>query len=393
MRAFKLHLRTEYIFGSGRFSEAGRTISGYGRRILIVCGGSARRNGTLAELQAMCDDLDIRSFVYDKIRANPLVSTVDEGGQLAANSRVDLVVALGGGSVMDAAKGIAIVARNGGSIWDYVFFNKTVQESLPVLTIPTLSATGSESNAYGVVTHDKTKEKAGFICKGALPLAALIDPRLTLSVPPDYLRDGAVDVIAHSIEAFISSRDRAPLNDNISLALIRTVVETLPEMLKDPENEDHRAVFAWTSTLALNGINDSGREGPYTMHALEHPMSGLFNISHGLGLAVLMPAYLQYFAEEKSDKIRALGKYVFDLHSPGVEDSLQALNDWLASIDRLVSLEDAGIPGEAVPQLVEQVFRLNANRHAKISGPRELSIQDVENIYKRCLKRNMQSAE
>lgn len=387
MRDFSLHIPTKFIFGPKVLDRAGKEIRPHALKVLIVCSsGSVIRHGILDRLLNSFTDAGIRADVYDKVTPNPKVSMIDAGGRLAQNLNVDAVIGLGGGSAMDAAKGIAIVARHGGSIWDYIAHKKTVHTSLPVISIPTLSATGSEGNAYGVVTDDDTLDKASFVCWGARPLLALIDPELTLSVPTDYVVDGAVDIISHSIEAYFTSKDHAPLNDRMSLAMVETVVETLPLIIKEPENIEHRNVLAWTATMALNNINDAGREGPWPIHALEHPLSGQFDISHGRGLAMMLPAYLSYFKGKLGDKLIRFGK-CFNSEIKTDDEAISALIDWLKNIDRYLSFADLNIPETSIPDLADSVLRISGNKNNQLAGPEFMDKQHITAIYKLCLNK------
>ena len=385
MHEFTLHMPTKFVFGNGVFRRAGKEVRKHALKVLIVCSsGSVVKYGYLDELLDQLEEAGVRADVYDKVMPNPRVSMVDTGARLARNLHVDAVIGFGGGSAMDAAKGVAIVAKNGGSIWDYTTANRTVRESLPVVCIPTLSATGSEGNPFGVVTHDDTLDKNGFVCRGAQPVLSVIDPRLTMSVPRDYLLDGAVDIIAHSTEAYFSSPDDAVFNDELSLALTASVVGSLARLLREPEDGDARAAFAWASTVALIGINEAGREGPHTLHVVEHALSGMFDVSHGRGLAMLFPHYLDMFRERLGAKLLRFGK-VFDtrVHSP--ETGIAAFRKWLADIGRELTFADLGIPADAIPELAESVLRTSANRHGKVGAPEEMGIEDIEALYKKCL--------
>ncbi len=385
MHEFTLHMPTRFIFGNGVFQRAGKAIRKHAVKVLIVCSpGSAVRLGYLDRLLEQLEHAGVRADVYDKVMPNPRVSMVNTGGRLAGDLRVDAVVGLGGGSAMDAAKGVAIVAKHGGSIWDYTTANKTVHESLPVICIPTLSATGSEGNAFGVMTHDDTLDKNGFVCRGAQPVVSVIDPELTMSVPEDYLLDGAVDIITHSTEAYFSSSEDAVFNDGLSLSLTATVLESLSRILEDPEDKDARAAFSWASTVALIGINEAGREGPHTMHVLEHALSGMFDISHGRGLALIFPKYLEMFKSRLSGKLIPFGK-VFDETVYSADSAIAAFRKWLDSIGRDLFFSDLDIPSEAIPGLADSVLRTSANKHGRIGAPAEMEKADIEKLYAMCI--------
>jgi len=381
MRSFTLHIPTRFVFGWGNLDRIGRETKRIAQKVLIVCSsGSAVKTGTLNQVIRSLSGEGIEVDVFDQVTPNPRVSMVNRAGELARDLKVQAILGLGGGSAMDTAKGAAIVAVNGGSIWDYVHIHKTVNNALPVITIPTLSATGSEGNAYGVVTHDKTRQKAGFVCYAARPKVALIDPELTLSVPEDYLKDGAVDIISHALEAYFTTRDKAPLNDGLSLLLVRTTAEAIQHILNDPVTRLPRETFAWTATLALSDLNDAGREGPYAMHALAHPLSGLYDISHGRALAFIMPRYLKIFEDVCRDKILKLGE-TFGFKGTDPHKALNTFTGFLKRIDRDLSWKDLNIQNPDIDLLTDHVFALNQNRKGFVQGPHPMTRDDVKTIY------------
>jgi alcohol dehydrogenase YqhD (iron-dependent ADH family) len=388
MHEFTLHIPTKFIFGNGVFNRAGREIRKTAQKVLIVCSsGSVVKHGYLDTILNLLEAVGVRADVYDKVTPNPRVSMVDAGGRLAKSLHVDAVVGLGGGSAMDAAKGVAIVAKQDGSIWDYTTANKTVHESLPVICIPTLSATGSEGNAYGVVTNDETLDKAAFVCRGARPVLSIIDPELTMTVPRDYILDGAVDIITHVCEAYFSSYDNdAICNDKITLALTETVVLALDRILKDPEDADARASLAWASTLALIGINEAGREGPHTIHVVEHALSGMFDISHGRGLALIFPKYLTFFKKLLSEKLPSFGR-VFDPAVQTPDAAIAAFETWLGSIDRNLMFGNLDIPSSAIPALADSVLRTAGNKNNEIGAPKAMTRDDIIALYNMCAEK------
>jgi len=386
MHEFTLHMSTKFVFGFGAFKRAGKEIRRYALKVMIVCSsGSVVRNGYLDELLNQLDAAGVRADVYDKVMPNPRVSMVDAGGRLARNLNVDAVIGFGGGSAMDAAKGIAMVAKNGGSIWDYTANQKTVRESLPVICIPTLSATGSEGNPNGVVTHDETMDKSAFVCPGARPVLSVIDPELNASVPTDYFYDGAVDIITHATEAYFSSKEDAPLNDAITLAIVKSVVDSLDRLIKDPKDQDARSTFTWASTIALVGINDAGREGPFPIHSVEHALSGMYDISHGRGLALLFPKYLEMFKDLLADKIIAFGK-VFNPSVDTADSAISAFRIWLKHIDRDLMFGDMDLPGDRLEELADSVIRAAGNKHGKIGAPKAMGKQEIIKLYEMCIK-------
>lgn len=385
MHEFTLHMPTKFVFGYNSFKRAGKEIRHHALKVLIVCSsGSVIRNGYLDELLNQLEAVGVRADVYDKVTSNPRVSMIDAGGRLAKNLHVDAIVGLGGGSAMDSAKGIAIVAKLDGSIWNYTAGHKTVHESLPVICIPTLSATGSEGNAYGVVTNDETKDKSSFVCFAAKPKVSIIDPKLNASVPVEYLYDGAVDIITHASEAYFSSGENAILNDGITLAIVKSVVESLNRLIKDPDDKDARATFTWASTLALVGVNDAGREGPYPIHAIEHALSGMYDISHGRGLAMLFPKYLEMFKNLLAEKIINFAK-IFNPNTASADEGIDAFKTWLKSIDRDLMFKDLDLPDDKLSELADSVIRAAGNKHGQIGAPKAMGKEEIIKLYKMCV--------
>lgn len=387
MRNFNLHIPTKFVFGNDTVERIGKETKKFANNVLIVCSsGNIKNTGLLDKIENNLKDSEVKSIIYDKVKPNPTTSIIDNGAKFIERKKIDAIIGIGGGSAIDTAKGIGIVAENGKSIWNYVHINKTTKRSLPIIAIPTISAAGSEGNPYGVVTNERTKEKVSFICYSARPKLSIIDPKLTLTVPQDYLIDGAIDIIIHAIEAYFTTKDYAPLNDRISLSIVKTVVETLSKIINNPKDLELRGILSWSAVMALNDINDSGREGAYPMHVLEHPLSGHFNISHGRGLAMIFPRYLKYFSKLKSKKIIDFGKFVFDNSIQAADEVITALENWLGALDRKINFDDFGIPNSAIDIFTEEVMKVNGNRFGKISGPKQMTKDDVKNIYNDCLK-------
>ncbi|MCK4812961.1 MAG: iron-containing alcohol dehydrogenase [Candidatus Marinimicrobia bacterium] len=386
MHDFILHIPTKFVFGNNVFQRSGNEIRKIALKVLIVCSsGSAVKNGYLDTLLNLLEEAGVRADVYDKVMPNPRVSMIDAGGRLAQNLNVDAIIGLGGGSAMDAAKGVAMVAKHGGSIWDYTIKHKTLHSSLPVICIPTLSATGSEGNAYGVITHDETLDKNAFVCASTKPVLSIIDPQLTTLVPMDYLLDGAVDIITHATEAYFTSTEDAIFNDKLSLSLTESVIEALARILKNPDDVDARATLAWVSTVALIGINEAGREGPHSIHVIEHALSGMFDISHGRGLAMLFPKYLTMFKDVVANKLIPFGK-IFDPEVDSADSAITAFTAWLKNINRDLMFDDFNIPADAIPALADSVLRTSGNKNNQIGAPRAMDKKDIETLYRMCVR-------
>ena len=379
---FKPFLPVEIIFGTGTIKAAGRLIKKIGKKALIVIGsGSIKRYGYLDKLVASLKAKDIDFEIFEGIGENPTVDKIDEGGRFAKESDVNVIIGFGGGSVMDAAKGISIVAKNPGSIWDYLSFigkeaRKTENPPLPIVEIPTVAASGSEANGGAVITNESTKEKAVLIKKALFPRFSIVDPALTSSVPLHTTIYGGVDMLCHILERYVTSTNDVSLTDKIQEYLMRIVVVFLPKTVKNLSNIHYREMLSFASTLACSRFPDlGGGGGDMTLHALEHPVSALYpNIPHGAGLASLLPAYLDNVCEINPHRCRKLARNVF--HSKALKN---AIPQFLKGIGAYKSLSELGVKKTDIPVLVENARRTGywLNVH-----PAPLTDEDLFTIYK-----------
>jgi alcohol dehydrogenase YqhD (iron-dependent ADH family) len=304
-----------------------------------------------------------------------------------------MIVGLGGGSVMDAAKGIAVTAKTGFPIWDYVYTIrsrpvKKITEALPIICIPTVAATGSEADSGGIISNWETHEKTGIWGPVLFPTASIVDPELTISCPPDYTADGGVDIISHVIEGYFTGTSEAYLQDRLSEAVIKTVIKYLPRAIKDGKDLEARTHLSWSSSIALSGLINSGRGGSYPLHALEHVVSAHYDISHGRGLALLLPALMDYTMPARPEKFVELGQNVFDLrfdtddiqHSAKL--SIDAMKGWLASIGRYLTFTDLGIDDSKFEIMADDLVRLNMQNQPYMPNPKPIDRAGVIEIFR-----------
>jgi len=360
MKTVNQYLPSRLVFGPGTISKAGKYAAEMGRTCLIVTGqSSARRLGHLKRLTDSLDEHGVRWRVYSGIRPNPGYQAVDEAAKIIREERIDgergiidFVIGLGGGSVMDSAKGIAAMAKMSGSIWDYICTGKRkmpeITEALPIMEIPTLAATGSEANKYGVISNPETKEKSSFNSDVLYPKVAIIDPELTLTVPPGPTADGGVDILSHLLESYLTtSEPDTSVSDEITESLVRNVIHYLPLTLKDSTNLEARSALSWASTLALSGIPSAGHGGLFILHKIEHALSGYYDITHGSGLAAIFPAYLETLLEFNPERLAGFSRNVFGVTSPDTEtaakEGIKAFRAFLHSVGRDISLIGLGV--------------------------------------------------
>ncbi|ARU59681.1 butanol dehydrogenase [Tumebacillus avium] len=394
MLNFQLSMPTRIIFGRGEVEKAGAEAAKLAGKVLLVTGRTAtRKTGVLQRVVSSLEEAGVEVVVFDKIEPNPRTHTVDEGGRIAREEGCELIIGLGGGSPMDAAKAIAAVALSGHPSHEYITGNKTgrwkellpVQEALPVMTIPTLAATGSEANSGGVLTHEATKEKGGIGGPALFPKVTIIDPELTFTVSPEYTADGAVDMFTHLYEAYLTGEEDAIVQDHLTEGLIRAAVENGPIAVKEPNNYEARAALMWASTLALIGLAGAGRGGSFPMHQMEHTLSAYYDISHGRGLAILAPAYFKRVAEDRPHRLARMGRNCFGVTEQddklAAEQTIIAVIEWFKSMNVYLKLSDLGIKRESLAEMAEESVRVGGRGMGHIAATRDLDIQEVLAIY------------
>ncbi|OGR00250.1 MAG: butanol dehydrogenase [Deltaproteobacteria bacterium RIFOXYD12_FULL_50_9] len=358
MRDFVFHNPTKIIFGLGREAEIGSELAKAGvHKLLFVYGKlSIKQSGLYDRVIDSLKRANIEFIPFGGVSSNPILSHVRQGIALAKAERVDALLAVGGGSVIDESKTIAVGVLSNDDIWQY-FIGKKVTAALPVYTILTLAATGSEMNGNAVVTNESTQQKFSIGSSFVYPRVSILNPALTCSVPPDYTAYAAVDAIAHVIEAYFTSESRPGLQNRLVESIIHTVIDTTENILNDPDNVEARGEFMWAATLALNGLTTSG-VGQYGFpnHMLEHALSAIYNIPHGAGLAIIIPAWMRWYLKTNSNQFDHFAKIIFS-ESTGTA-GINALEQWLSSIGAPIRLANAGIPVTDIPLIVDNAFSI-----------------------------------
>lgn len=395
MLNFALHMPTKIIFGKGEIQKCGQIISEYGKKALIVTGrSSTKKTGVLDKVVSSLKQAGVDSVVFNRIEPNPRAETVDEGGRIAGEHGCDVIVGLGGGSAMDAAKAIATVAVSGLPIHQYIRGNFTgkwrelqpIQIALPIVTIPTLAATGSEADSGAVITNWETKEKSGIHGPALFPKAAILDPELTYTVPVNYTADGAVDIFTHLYEGYMTGDEHANVQDELTEGLMRNVVRFAKIAIIKPDDYEARSHLLWTSTLALIGFTNSGRGGSFPVHAMEHTISAFYDISHGRGLAILTPAYFRFVIQsDRPHRLARLGRRVFDIaiedDTQAAEATVTAVVNWFKEIGTYDTLKNVGVKKEDLKMMADETIRVNGLGENTIAGTHPLTSDDIFCIY------------
>ncbi len=356
---FVIYNPVKLHFGKQVVGKLGKAASSIGSKALLIYGkGSVKRNGAYDDAVNSLKSKGIEIVEYHGIKPNPVVEDVDKAAALGRKEQVDMVVAVGGGSVLDSAKYIAITIPAGHSCWDFATGKEKPVSAVPVLGVLTLAATGSEMNPLGVVQHDQEKKKIGYGHPLMFPRHSFLDPSYTTSVPANYTAYGIVDLIAHALEGWFGEGD-ASLTDRFIISIIKEAIEYGPRLMADLTNYDLRAKIMFAATMALNGLTNQGKKsGDWGVHGIGHAMSVLWDIPHGASLSIAFPAWLTLQQNRIPERIEALGYATFNTNT--AEDTIREMKNFFRKPGSPVSLSEAGvIAGEKEQQELFEVMKIN----------------------------------
>lgn len=382
MDNFSFYNPTRIEFGKDKEQLIGQILATSGIKKVLLTYGSERikRDGLFATVGKSLDAQGITFIEFGGIVSNPALSKVREAIAVAREHQVDAVLSVGGGSVLDSAKAIAAGTLYQGEVWDLFIGKGQIEAALPVFAILTLAATGSEMNAGAVVTNEATKEKFAINSVHTFPKVSIVNPALMQTVSRDYLVYSAADIIAHSIEGYFTATVQPKIQSRLVESVIATVIENTEVLLADPLDYNARAEFAWAATLALNGLTYAGTSGfGYPNHMIEHSLSALFNVPHGAGLSVVMPAWMKWYHGRNPAQFERFAQKLFGLQT--AEEGIAALEKWFDKIGTPTRLSQLGITEAHLPAILE-----NLQGNARWFGLAETYTQDVLTaILKRAL--------
>ena len=355
---FVFHNPTKIVFGRKKEELIGDELkqAGIGKVLLVYGRSSIKKSGLFDRIAASLARNNVQYVEYGGVVSNPVLSHTRGGVQLAKSEKVEAVLAVGGGSVLDEGKAIAVGALAADDVWNY-FIGKEVASALPVFSVLTLAATGSEMNGNAVVTNEETKQKYNIASPLAYPRVSILNPELTCTVPRDYSAYGAVDAIAHVIEGYFTRQAGTRLHDRLVESIIRTVIDTNNVIMREPDNYEARAEFMWAATLALNGLTTAGlKEYCFPNHMIEHAMSAIYNIAHGAGLAIVMPAWMRWYCPQQPARFERFAREIFGLEN--AEAGIVALETWFAGLQAPIRLQDVNIPAADIGMIAENAAKL-----------------------------------
>lgn len=388
MNNFIYDVPTKVYFGENAVSNLHTELKNYGKKVLLCYGGgSIKKSGLYDTIIDEITKAGSEVFELSGIEPNPRIDSVREGVKICKEQNIDVLLAVGGGSTLDATKWIAAGAKVEHDAWDFFSQWADVDDALPVLTVLTLSATGSEMNCGGVISNPETKDKIGRLARPLLPKASFLDPTLTYSVSKYQTACGCADIISHILEVYFAPEKDMYMLDCVMEGLLKTVIKYGEVAINDPCNYEARANLMWASTWAINTFVKAGKAHEWSCHPLEHELSAIYDITHGLGLAILTPRFLSYcLNEENVDKYVQFGINVFDIdrNLPPMEIaklSIEKLSDFFFNTLSLQSsFTQVGINSEH--------FKIMAHKSCEgecINGFVKLYPEDVEKIFEMCL--------
>lgn len=386
---FSYFLPVHIQFGWDKVDSVADFAKPYGDKALIVTGRtSAKKSGLYDRVTAKLDAAHIEHVLFDQVDANPLTTTALDGAALAKSESCDMVIAIGGGSIMDCAKGIAFMSVNEGDINDYIFNRKTSDKALPLIVIPTTCGTGSEGNGFGVLTNPETGDKKSLRCNAIVPKVSIVDPAVMGTMPPHVLASVGFDALCHNIEAY-TSKTAQPFTDALAHYAVTLLAQYLVTLYKHVKAmaEGKSAVLnetqltkAWESVTLASTIGGMviNTAGVTLAHGMEHPASGLKDITHGVGLAVIEPVAVEYTWSANPDKFGALAR-IFN-HGDGSELG-EALRLIVHDLDLTTNLTELGFTKEDIPWLVDNVYVVATGNIANTMA--NVSREDIEMLYKK----------
>jgi alcohol dehydrogenase len=393
---FEFHNPTHLIFGAGTLSKLGEEVSKHGRKALVVTGGgSVKRSGVFDRAVSSLKDAGVSMAECSGIEPNPRITSVKRGVQIVRDESCDVVIALGGGSTMDASKVIAAAALYDGDPWDLIGHGQEnwviPTRALPIITVPTLAATGSEMNKGAVISNDDTKVKSFVSADCLFPKVALVDPELTLTVPQDQTAYGVCDIITHVTEGYFTGVDGTPIQDRFAEGVIINAIEWGRKAVADGSDLESRTQVQWASIVALNGWVNAGTNYVPPMHMIEHALSAHHDITHGAGLAVVNPAHMRFAAKARPDRFAQFARRIFGPSMTGKDDlslameGIDKFEDFLRSIGCPTRLSELGIGDELFSRYAEDALLVVHDENGNLPGRPPMSKTEIVEVLRSAL--------
>jgi len=389
MNNFVYDFHTKVYFGENQLGNLGAELSKYGKRVLLTYGGgSIKKIGLYDKIVEEIKKAGLELHELSGIAPNPRVSSVNAGADICKRENIDVLLAVGGGSVLDCTKYIGAAAYYDGDAWDILLQKTPVEKCLPIITVLTLAGTGSEMDAGGVISNPETNDKIGLLFPVMQPKVSFLDPTVTYTVNKFHTACGAADIISHVLEVYFNMDQDLYMLDTVMEGLMKTVIKYTPVALEEPDNYEARANLMWTSSWAINGFINGGKRQAWSCHPMEHELSAFYDITHGLGLAILTPRWMEYTLNEKTvSKFYQFGVNVF-----GIDGSLPQMEVAKKSIGLLKEFffETLGLQSTLTEIGIDETnFKIMAKKAETLGNTKyafqPLAAEDIENIFRMCL--------
>lgn len=386
MDNFTFHNPTKIIFGKATENKVGAEVKRYSQKVLLCYGGgSIKRTGLYDRVINSLKENNIEYFEISGVKPNPRLSLVKEGIKLCREKNINFILAVGGGSVIDTAKAIAVGVPYEGDVWDFYVGKARVKAALPVGTILTIPAAGSEASNSSVITNEEGWYKKGLTTDYIYPVFSILNPELTYTLPAYQTACGAADMMAHIMERYFTNTDNVELTDRLCEATLKTIINNVPKAIEDPEDYNSRAEIMWSATIAHNNLLNTGRIGDWASHAIEHELSAIYDIPHGAGLSIIFPAWMKYVYSHDINRFLQFSARVWDVDfhfSSPEEIALEGINrmmNFFKSIGLPVTLREAGISDDKFEEMAGKCT--NFGQHT-VGNFVKLTRDDIINIYK-----------
>ncbi|MDX9815038.1 MAG: iron-containing alcohol dehydrogenase [Sulfurimonadaceae bacterium] len=370
MENFSFCNPTQIEFGNDKEKNIGKYISKSGVKKVLLVYGSKRviEDGLFDVVIKSLKENGVDFIAFGGVVSNPILGTIQNAIKIAKDEQVDGVLSLGGGSVLDSSKAIAVGTLYDSDVWDFFLGKEQIKKALPIFDIITLAATGSEMNGYAVVTNEKTKQKFSIWSPLVYPKISVINPELQKSVSKEYLVYSATDIIAHTIEGYFTAKIQPKYMSRQVENIIKTVIETTEILIENPDDYNARGEFAWAATNALNGTTTVGTAGfSFPNHLIEHALSALYNVPHGAGLSVVIPAWAKWYYKQNEAQFIRFAKEIFGKNT--ALEGIEELENWFNKIGTPTRLKDFCLDKANISDIIEN-----------LSYQQDFSKEDLENI-------------
>ncbi len=382
MLDFQYSNKTTIVFGKGKENEVGLHVAEHSKKVLLHYGGqSTVKMGIIDRVKKSLENAGISYIELSGVVPNPRVSLVQEGAKLCKEEGIDFILAVGGGSVIDSSKAIAIGAKYDGDVWDFYEGEAEIKEALKVGVVLTIPGAGSEMSESSILSNETLSLKCGVGSSLITPVFAVMNPEFCYTIPQKLLAAGIADIMSHLLERYFTTTKNLYLTDHLIEGAMRSIIEIGPKLLETPEDYGLCAEFMWTATVAHNGMLDIGRDSDWGSHRIEHEISALYDVTHGAGMAIVFPAWMTYVIEEDIERFNRMGVYVFGLTPSDdkmkiAKDSIEAMKGFFKSLGLATTLTEASIPCDRFREMAKKAIGNNGH----VGSFKKITAKDIVNI-------------